>query len=345
MLLVIFGAGASYDSMATMPVRAGGEFRPPLAAQLFDDRDVFRTVEQHYPEAARIFPPLREAARGAGIEAAVEEYQAEADGYPPRRIHLASLRYYIREAIDVVSQTWLSQRPVTQLNYYTLLDQIDSVRGDSRVLMVSFNYDTLVEASLAKFGSPIEHMHEYAEGLEWSLFKVHGSVDWSRQVTLAQTVRIRQGDLTNGVIDEAALIRNAENWQEGDEFIRAVTRFTGGNYYVPAIAVPVQTKSSFQCPEGHLDVLRRALPTVTHILTIGWRAQEQHFMRLLVDHLVQPISLFSVSGSAEFSGHTLDAIRAHSVPIASAHAADFGFSELVSRKAALDFLRSAHQSP
>lgn len=56
---------------------------------------------------------------------------------------------------------------------------------------------------------------------------------------------------------------------------------------VPAIAIPVQTKTedTFQWPDGHLTYLKRVLPHVKQILIIGWRGKEAHFLNLLRENL------------------------------------------------------------
>lgn len=78
MLLVIFGAGASYDSVPHLPpsrannasqsnfghviqrsVAKYEEFRPPLANQLFEDRSLFMAALQSFPECKPIIPLLR----------------------------------------------------------------------------------------------------------------------------------------------------------------------------------------------------------------------------------------------------------------------------------------------
>src|SRR6059036_2057770 len=64
-LLVVLGAGASYDSDKASPVGSGGdsvhqriqiEARPPLAAQLFEDaqygHSAYRQAVDRYPRAA-----------------------------------------------------------------------------------------------------------------------------------------------------------------------------------------------------------------------------------------------------------------------------------------------------
>jgi len=49
----------------------------------------------------------------------------------------------------------------------------------------------------------------------------------------------------------------------------------------PAIAIPVENKRDFECPKDQLDTLRSYIPSVTKILTIGWRATEQPFLDIL----------------------------------------------------------------
>ncbi len=63
MLLVIFGAGASYDSV---PARSFSfsqynslPDRPPLVKQLFDDRPEFVEDLDQFPLCKRIVPHLR----------------------------------------------------------------------------------------------------------------------------------------------------------------------------------------------------------------------------------------------------------------------------------------------
>lgn len=77
MLLIVFGAGASYDSVPedswTGEQRANSESQPPLGVQLFSPR-------RHFVEAIGAFPPANElvaelrpaVAAGRDIEADLE---------------------------------------------------------------------------------------------------------------------------------------------------------------------------------------------------------------------------------------------------------------------------------
>src|SRR5205823_9977424 len=55
--------------------------------------------------------------------------------------------------------------------------------------------------------------------------------------------------------------------------------------WLPAIAVPLETKQSYECPPNHLEAMREWLPQVDRILIIGWRAAERHFLLELEGHL------------------------------------------------------------
>ncbi len=103
MLMVILGAGASYDSAPSFPVHfKNTRARPPLADQLFDDeRTIFRSIITKYPQCHPIVPNLR-TRHGKSLEDVLQNFQAEADSYPARVSQLLAVRYYIREAVAIL---------------------------------------------------------------------------------------------------------------------------------------------------------------------------------------------------------------------------------------------------
>src|SRR5580700_8755078 len=117
MLMVIFGAGASYDSAQAYrppkPGTGGGDphaWRPPLACDLFRDRHrAFGEIVKRYPKLRHIFPLLREPTNGRSVEEVLESSQKEIDGYPERQREFASLRYYIRDLFSDISHNWTNE--------------------------------------------------------------------------------------------------------------------------------------------------------------------------------------------------------------------------------------------
>jgi hypothetical protein len=131
MLLIVFGAGASYDSVPSRNPRSysGLERRPPLANQLFDDRALFTDVMKSWPQCQPIIPYLRNLPSGVSLERRLEELQNEAPSYPARYSQLAAVRYYLQLMLQQCERFWLDDaRGIT--NYKTLLDEVEAPRAN-----------------------------------------------------------------------------------------------------------------------------------------------------------------------------------------------------------------------
>lgn len=272
-LLVIFGAGASFDSVPKRDwniEQRQSPFLPPLAQQLFEPRDPFRQVIDDYSACVPMIGRLRNlVGRGDYVEEFLER-EVERSGQDRRTLsQLTALRYYIRQIIEDCSKKWLElSRRVT--NYAILLDTIERWRSEKgeAVALVTFNYDTLLDdACWRSLQWSIIRIHDYLpEQSQYRLFKLHGSVDWLRRI------RFPRGSFgPDALIEFAHLIGFQDQYGMKNEVPQDVPS-------LPAIAIPTQTKSGFECPPDHVEALLRMLPEVTRILVVGWRGQEQHFL-------------------------------------------------------------------
>ena len=62
-------------------------------------------------------------------------------------------------------------------NYVTLLDQLRRTRTDGKpVLLVTFNYDELLERALVSVGLTIGDLPQYVGHETFKLYKLHGSI-------------------------------------------------------------------------------------------------------------------------------------------------------------------------
>jgi len=294
MLMVIFGAGASFDSCPTYPPGYQGgvyggdppnkHFRPPLANELFENRPMFADAIQSFPQCQPIVPRLR-SLRGETLEAVLEDLQAKSDSYPRGKQQLAAVRYYLQFVIRECESHWRGvQKGVT--NYKSLLDEIERANtGKKPVCLVTFNYDTLLEDALSHFGLPIEAMDDYTKKHPfYKLFKLHGSVNWARAVdspTKAQNPD-HGFSVAKDFIERAVEIPVTQKYLFTTEHPPGSVR---GIPVFPAIAIPVETKRSFECPPTQLEELVALLREVSKILVIGWRATEAHFLALLANKL------------------------------------------------------------
>jgi hypothetical protein len=301
MLMIVFGAGASYDSVPSYPASDSQyrniEQRLPLANQLFENRTAFANILNQYPQCKPIIPYLRHLADGKSVEQIMQRLQAEAPQDPQRYKQLAAIRYYIQHVIRDCEAIWISSvGDIT--NHITLLDQIRHFhKADEQVCIVTFNYDMLLEKAFQTIGVNISKLPDYINDKDYKLIKAHGSVNWMRQADLSSLSLMDDVNI-NGRDD---LIQNIENLSLRSSYrlIDDIPHSSGreGIYWIPAIAVPIETKTEFECPNEHLRVLQEMIPHVDKILTIGWRATEKHFLKLVADNLGHDVKRLAVAES------------------------------------------------
>ena len=211
--------------------------------------------------------------------------------------------------------------------------------------MVTFNYDTLLEHSLPDVGLKIETISDYVSGHPgYVVVKLHGSVNWSREIDsptdFPQTND--QAGIRRELIRRAAELVVSTRYVQQSPYSIALHE---GKVVFPAIAIPVERKSQFECPSDHFDALRSRLPNVRKILVIGWRAMEEHFLKILSEHLRAPLEVLVVDGSNENAADVegrLEKVIGSLVP-GRIQSVSGGFTEFVVGRRAVSFLES--QSP
>jgi len=190
-----------------------------------------------------------------------------------------ALRFYIRRVIALCDQHWFDlSSGVT--NYHSLVDALDrwAKQRNEDILWVTFNYDTLLERALSDEAQVAYNaIDAYPARIRARLFKLHGSINWAYQ-----RMKSPQPDAVTWAIQNAAEFR-----ANPDEIVLRSDWSSGRNdqAWVPALAVPVRTKSQFQCPQAHLNMLSQHLPAVDRVLIIGWRGMEENFLQLLAERL------------------------------------------------------------
>jgi hypothetical protein len=300
-LLVIFGAGASYDSFGDYS-ESDSEKRPPLADELFGKRQAFRTELQFFPECQALATRLSDP--NPPLEHQLEVLQAQTGINPIRKQQLAGIRFYIRNVIWKTELRWHRvHKGVT--NYKTLLDDLEHwrIQNKEEICIVTFNYDKMLETALADIGITIKSFDDYISDPRYKVIKVHGSVDWAFITNATNDPENNQGD----EITRQMRLKPPDTFTSPKEFrliensgvttIRIGKWATAGLF--PAIAIPVTSKMSFECPDSHSQALSEALPKVNRILTVGWRGTENYFLKLLREKLSpgMPKQVIVVAGS------------------------------------------------
>lgn len=323
MLVVILGAGASFDSSPRFPPPPPGQastgafepYRPPLTIDLFNqDRPQFEFIQRYGPAQALVRPIQRRLQSEPNLERILGEFEQQVEQYPVRRGQLLAMQFYLRDYLtDCSDHWWRIHSGVT--TYAEFVDSINSYshRKAEQVCLITFNYDTLLDRSLES-----QHIRDLSttDGYiaphgPWYV-KVHGSVNWKRV-----TDRSSAGVL-NPPADEVIRALGAPDLRppspefvvDSDEWAWA-PKGSLPNYLAPALAIPVEekTEQNFEIPSKHLAMMKDALAHATRILIVGWRASENHFNEILRSHnqgLNVPFTLVCGEGRA---GETIDNLK------------------------------------
>jgi hypothetical protein len=305
-LMVIFGAGASFDSDPRQPpgarkIHRGDvaisssdhlkDFRLPLAKHLFGDRFNAQLLRSSSQPSVGLHSCLREAARkkDSPVEQEIEKFVDMQATHPETTRQLLSLRYYIRDVITDTEREWLNKCGGLT-NYVVLLQDLREWSNDSGlpICLVTFNYDTLIDKACRDvLNMSFPSIDHYVSSSERMLIKLHGSVDWFRE---ACRVGMRLMDIHQGaILQGSSPAPDRYELQWGDKYALAEPSAPARaeSTYFAAIAVPTATKSEFECPASHQQALIDAIPRVSRLLVIGWRGMETHFHKLWQQHRQQ----------------------------------------------------------
>jgi hypothetical protein len=310
--MVVFGAGASYDSCPTHQVPAHhpetDEYRDcrfPLGDRLFEERELFFPILQRFPRALDVASYLRHLPLNTTVEQVMEKLRDEGRVLPRRHEQLAAIRYYLQVAIGECDSRWDHRAAHGVTNYKTLLDMIDLRRKpDESVCLVTFNYDTMLDAAMPTVGIQLRSVDEYIASNAYKVIKVHGSINWCREVEIAidNIAQVNDEQLIRELIARAADLTLTDRFHLATN--RPVSRLDPYRPAIPAIAIPVQTKGVFECPASHIATLKDCLSNVTKLLVIGWRANDKHFLDLMKKGR-QNIDVFVVAGKPEYANEVI----------------------------------------
>jgi hypothetical protein len=303
MLTVIFGAGASYDSLWQRPAPQGaGEdhpSRPPLSEQLFAAR--FQTVLNAFPSVRYVMGEF-ERRGDRSVEEVLEEFQDEAlSGKDPQRWrHLSAVRYYLRRAIQNCDSSWAATTN-GRTNYLELVGRLRRWWHESneQCCFVTFNYDRLLDwACQDELGLNLNSLDDYVSRESFKIIKFHGSINWVRPLDPDSRTKIfRQDSPSVGdLISRASEIRVTDEFLPVGEGIIGESETDRPNW-LPALAIPIQKKAKHECPDAQIVALKGAMASTTRLLIIGWRGAEQHFWKLWEQRPPPSVKVLVSSGS------------------------------------------------
>jgi len=116
----------------------------------------------------------------------------------------------------------------------------------------------------------------FPKDANWSLVKLHGSVQWGREILNGNG---RPGNPIALVDSLHGPLRLGEL-----EFLngyKGSVRARGTQFMYPALAVPVDGKDEFVCDPSHSDAAKNFLERCTDFLILGFSGLDTHVLNLL----------------------------------------------------------------
>ncbi len=286
-----------------------------------------------FPQCQAIMPELQNPSADETVERILQRFQDE--DRPLRRRQLAAVRFYLQFMISQCEQEWL-QVARSGSNYQVLLSQLEIMRApEEEVCLVTFNYDTMLERAIfATLGLPIRGLTDYISSQQYKLIKLHGSVNWAREVHTSVNGSLNDRGLAWQLINQIDQLNITQNYV----IIAHHPPEKSGHPLFPAIAIPVEKKSTYECPDDHIKALNDCLPQINNLLVIGWRAAEEHFLSLLRERLGS-VRTHIVAGSKSDVDEIVDRLKRAQVRINDVQATVEGFTAFTQANRLRGFLQ------
>jgi hypothetical protein len=319
-LFVIIGAGASFDCTPGTVPRAN-EFWPPLTPQLFTPGPGYSPILAQYPLAKAVAAELSAIAPDAlRLEKELRERYRDSEHAHDRRKFLGVLPY-LQELLYTVSYKYTD----FPQNYEVLVTKL--LRLPS-VVFISLNYDLLLDNALLAYDNDKAIGWYLRDGRNWSLIKLHGSVDWGRKI-------LGEGHGIGAFTDPSEETRIAAHIEQRSGDLATIRGFHSaahtGNLYFPALAAPVGQADELVCPPQHVDFLKRRLTETQplHLLVIGYSGLDHEVVSLIRESERGVKTLTIVDNGEEAAWEVANRLVRQGITTEDAKFAHWGFNEWV----------------
>lgn len=304
MKLVILGAGASYDAFYWYrDPEIFKYWRSPLANEIFEQRPNFLNIIDSFPGSHQISSLI--GTRG-DIEAYFQERYEHSKKHNNINVEkqLINLKFFLQKMFFTISDKLNYCGNSNLVKLISIIDDYIARTGED-VLILSFNYDLLMERALCEhyYGSSKKDydMGDYLSH-KIKLIKPHGSCNWHRVFShgtfpIYKTPNVPDFLHINNYTQER-IDKNLETTFYCSPPTNSAISVEGiSKYAFPQIHIPLKEKDDFTMPKEQEDFLNNFLPQVSEMLIVGWKGSELHFNNKLKEFIgKKPIKIQVVNG-------------------------------------------------
>jgi len=275
--VLIFGAGASYDSGFNGP-----EYMLPLSTNLFDDQTpVVKAALADFTSLVGQLPAIQREIKN--------KFSGNVEAFLDALIKTGKNPSLVRDIFWFIQSLMLKQGLPTGGNYRKFMHRLWEIEGSNLHLssIVNFNYDQMLDEVIKPRLGLSTNMMEYLQ-VDPKYIKPHGSADWYELIHI-------EGKSFNHLGNQDEARKNKINASQKILLSRAIEPdrvLVGdgagihqllGNMHdsaipVPAIVLPVITKviASDMFP-ALAEALEHSIDEADHIILVGYRGSDLDF--------------------------------------------------------------------
>jgi len=281
-LTVILGARASRGSVEHQRT-SEHPVVPPVTKEIFATR--FDHISKRYEDVKSVTVGISaELESGRSIEDFLKEHLGTYSNYEPlpsfQKRQLNQFPLYLQDLFSYISQ---------ELKISTLYSRFVNYlfRKDIKITFLTLNYDLLLDYAIEQVeGIKFVDFGGYIRSPDkWILIKLHGSVNWFRQIrNYSQAGNTRESwksivknmNVLKDLDDDLKLLDLDNKFKEG---------FAGNIPYYPALAIPNTDYQPIYPSDSHKKLLEERLKECENFLIIGFSAYDQDMLKLLNDNV------------------------------------------------------------
>ncbi|MGA9762632.1 MAG: hypothetical protein WBQ14_09430 [Gaiellaceae bacterium] len=315
-LVVILGAGASFDCTSSAIGEKNDGLRPPLVKDLFSSTQSFAAILNEYPLAEMAAAEIRVTLANESV--ALEDYlrtrlRDADDRYA--RLRYRQVPTYLQQLFYEISRPAEGRQGVA--GYTRQPDNYDALLNETlaleRVLFVTLNYDTILDQRLGQYEGGLFSLDSYVTAhRNWALFKLHGSVNWGREVYGLPIPTPPPSSI--GTNEYLRLLQQVQNLDLGKISFRlggiSDSRYDqrSGSLYYPALSAPLGAEDELSCPADHVSTLKQQLHDLgeLNVLVIGYSGLDKEMLRLLPESAHGLKTLLVANGNSGASALAAD---------------------------------------
>lgn len=315
-LLVITGAGASYNVIDETQIDVDPIFKAPLTKNLFNSRiggHITKCLKKN-PLAHQVGYNFHTYTNSKNEELNLEQYLLDLKNSNQSSLKKQywAVPLYLHDIFQGVSHSYLPTSCGLPSNYKSLIDIIGGSKYH-QIIWLNLNYDLLADQAIKmSIKNRLNHVRlehymqfETEDGKKIKYTKPHGSIDWFLQINIPD---ISWDRIRGGIIPD--------NFEEKlSKKIITKYEITNSDKYYPAISAPIGEYDFIY--KQHIESIIPDLQSTNDVLLIGFSALDKDILNLIKDNVKEIKKLKIVNGKQKYGQEAYYRLTEHLINVSA----------------------------